>query len=207
MYDEHRMYEVALFAAIEAGEAASVRDVLALGVSPDASTSDGWPALFLAIGAGNVGAAEALLDHGAKLNLTMDGDPAILFAACHGQVAIARMLVVRGVDVNQWGRDGDTALLAAAQEGNTELTTLFLQVGVSAYDTGRSDGIAPLGMAAMMGHPDVVRLLLDGGVNPARRDLAGLTPLDRALEEDAREPSELRQAAIRMLNEALTRPR
>ena len=47
------MHEAELFAAIDAGDVALLRELLARGASPDACTEDGWPALFLAIDAGS----------------------------------------------------------------------------------------------------------------------------------------------------------
>lgn len=200
------MHEAALFAAIESGDSALVRDLLARGAGPNACDSRGWTALFLAIDAGSVEAVQALLDHGADLNMKMTGDSTLQVAAFRDNLVIARMLLERGagVDVNFRGAEGNTPLKTAAEHGNTELAKLFLDAGADPDYVGGIDGLSVLGMAAMMGHPDVVQLLLDRGCNAAAVDLAHLTALDRVLRENNSNPSEQRDVAIRILQAALT---
>jgi len=79
-----------------------------------------------------------------------------------------------------------------------------LMRGADPNYVGGIDGMSVLGMAARMGHTDVVQLLLDRGTNPATLDLSCSTALDRVLRENNREPSEQRAEAIRILQAALT---
>lgn len=199
------MLEADLLAAIDAGDDTAVGALLIRGASPDACTSDGWPALLLAVSEGRVGAVQALLDHGANKDMRMTGDSALQIAAFRDNLVIARMLLERGagVDVNFRGNEGDTPLKTAAEHGNTDLAKLFLDAGADPNYVGGIDGMSVLGMAAMMGHPDVVQLLLDRGSSVAALDLAYLTALDRALRENNTNPSEQREEAIRILQAAL----
>ena len=203
------MHEAALFAAIASGDAALVRDLLTRGAGPNACDSRGWPALFLAIDAGSVDAVQALLDQGADLTMKMTGDSALQIAAFRDNLVIARMLLERGagVDVNFHGEEGDMPLKTAAGHGNIELVKLFLDAGADPEQMGGIDGGTALCVAAEGGHPEVVQLLLDRGSNPATRDLQYDTALDCVLSKNNREPSEQREAAIRILRKALETPR
>ena len=201
------MLEAALLAAIEAGDDAAVGDLLTRGASVDACTEDGWPALLFAVNEGRVEAVRALLDHGADKDTKMTGDSALQVAAFRGDIAIAKILIERGADVNLRGGEGNTPLKTAAEQGNIELARLFLDAGADPNYVGGIDGMSVLGMAADRGHPDVVRLLLDRGSNLATRDLQYDTALDCAWSANRHSPSELREEAIRILQESMGKPR
>ena len=137
----------------------------------------------------------------------MTGDSAIQVAAFRGDIAIAKILIERGADVNLRGGEGNTPLKTAAEQGNIELARLFLDAGADPNYVGGIDGMSVLGMAADRGHPDVVRLLLDRGSNLATRDLQYDTALDCAWSANRHSPSELREEAIRILQESMGKPR
>lgn len=189
------------------GDDAAVHDLLIRGASVDACTPDGWPALVFAVNEGRIEAVRALLDHGANKETKMTGDSALQVAAFRGNIAIARLLLERGADVNLRGGEGNTPLKTAAEQGNVELAKLFLDAGADLEYAGGIDGGTALCMAADRGHPDVVRLLLDRGSDPTTRDLQYDTALDCAVSANRHSPSEQREAAIRILQEALAKPR
>jgi ankyrin repeat protein len=67
--------------------------------------------LMYAARQGNMSAASALVDSGAKLNeQSADGSTALLLAAINGHFDLAKMLVERGADVNIASVDGATPL-------------------------------------------------------------------------------------------------
>jgi len=112
-----------------------------------------------------------------------------------------RTLLELGLDPNEAGASGRTPLMVAARLDLVEAATILLEHG-AALDTGAQDAVAqtdstgdPLCMtgdkatgdtpgrtalsyAAERGSPDMVRLFLDHGADPARPDSAGRRPAD-----------------------------
>ena len=120
---------------------------------------------------------------------------------------IAKLLIERGADLNLRGGEGDSPLKTAAEQGNLELARLLLDAGADPNFVGGVGGMSVLGMAADRGHPDVVQLLLDRGSDPAARDRGHDTALDCAWSANRRSPNEGHEPTIRMLEEAMAKPR
>ncbi len=115
--------------------------------------------------------------------------------------ATLRALLELGLDPNETGASGRTPLMVAARLDMVETADILLAHG-AAIDTGARDAVAqtdgtgdPLCMtgeaavsntpgrtalsyAAELGSPEMVRLLLDHGADPASRDSAGRCPAD-----------------------------
>ena len=118
-----------LLGAAEAGDAASVRDLIALGA--DATHKDilGWTPLRLAAYYGRDRVmAELLPLHPAK-----DLDAALLLAATQGHVGILDQLLAAGADVYQRTPEGQTALMLAAVRGHLGAVRVLLQRGANLF--------------------------------------------------------------------------
>ncbi|MBI3880696.1 MAG: ankyrin repeat domain-containing protein [Verrucomicrobia bacterium] len=86
---------------------------------------------------------------------------------------------------------GPGLLAAAAERGATGSIRQLLALGVdinglASVDIGATNRQAPLHFAAREGELETVRLLLDSGATPDRRDPSGLTPLGAFLREQTR---------------------
>lgn len=119
--------------------------------------------------------AETLLDHGATLAAPgPDSNSDVITALVFGYVDTARALVARG---------GAVEIVAAAGLGLIDDVRRLLPTA-----DGRSRHAA-LALAAQLGRADVVRLLLDAGVDPNRFNPAGFhahaTPLHQAVLSDS----------------------
>jgi uncharacterized protein len=116
------------------------------------TSADGWTPLHLAAAFGGREATALLLDNGAQVN-QRSSNP-MQNQALHACIAL--------------GRDCETARLLIARGAE-----------LNAAQTG---GYAPLHQAAAAGLPDMTRVLLGAGADPARRCDQGKTPVDYARE-------------------------
>lgn len=116
-----------------------------------------------------------------------EGKTPLTWATLEGHWSIVDLLLQHGAEpvlppVNP------VALLDAARAGKYEKVRRFLENAVSPDFRGERFGCSPLSEAAEFGHVDVVRLLLDWGVDPNSKDIngegaeqnEGKTPLMRA---------------------------
>lgn len=94
-------------------------------------------------------------------------------------VEAARVLLKAGTNPNARDYWRDSPLLIAVQLDNPELVQLLLDAGAKADVSGR--GYTALGLAARNGSVSVVRLLLQAGADPSRRNDDGDTPLHSAV--------------------------
>ncbi|MEM8583606.1 MAG: ankyrin repeat domain-containing protein, partial [Bacteroidota bacterium] len=123
---------------------------------------------------------EVLLARGADVNyVNTEGWTALIEAADEGSYRSAQLLLAAGADPNLKGRNTyRSAISMAASEGFPEIMELLLGAGAD-IDYG-----FPLHEAAEEGQLDIVRLLVEKGVNVNELDDRRLTPLARAASED-----------------------
>jgi hypothetical protein len=123
--------------------------------------ADANGALQAAVGHGEFEAAEALIKHGAEIDLTV--------AAGLGRVADFRRLL-RGAG----GEERHRALAVGAQFGQVEIVRMLLDAGEdpNRYNpAGFHSHSTPLHQAALAGHEETVRLLVERGTRMDLRDL------------------------------------
>lgn len=89
-----------------------------------------------------------------------DGYSALFVAAFVGRADLAEQLVAGGADVNLSDPDQSTALFFAASNGHVAMVQWLIARGARIARTGSQ---APLQVASMLGHTDVVRVLLEAG--------------------------------------------
>ncbi|KAI9853697.1 MAG: hypothetical protein M1813_001836 [Trichoglossum hirsutum] len=90
-----------------------------------------------------------------------------------------KLLLRRGVDVNQPGGEYHTALQLAAFQGNEEAVRLLLRAGAD-IDARGGRYVTALGAAVVQGHDSVFRLLLESGADinvPKDGPADGMSPL------------------------------
>jgi len=105
-----------------------------------AGSARGTP-LFLAIGANNTVAAEALLRAGADPNVTIEkGQSPLMSAAYLGQAAVSRLLVEKGAKLDAKSEAGVTPLKSALLSGSVEIAAYLLKSGANPDFDG---GVAP----------------------------------------------------------------
>ncbi|KAI7763037.1 hypothetical protein LZL87_011180 [Fusarium oxysporum] len=145
-----------------------------------------WP-LSLAVAKGHEPLVKLLLNQGAYANATGGAlNEPLLFVACsNGYGSIVELLLDKGVDVElRSGRD--TALHLAARKGHAlcvkPILERFAVTDTKAkHDQRRQETLL---LATRYGRKEVVKMLLDCGVDVETRAIPGRTPLARAAQHD-----------------------
>mmetsp|Transcript_10137 Transcript_10137/g.23709 ORF Transcript_10137/g.23709 Transcript_10137/m.23709 type:complete len:606 (+) Transcript_10137:69-1886(+) len=179
------------------------------GADVEVPDRQGSAALLLAARQGCARTAEALLDHGARVDaVDRYGWTPLMWAARRAgerkgtaqqsQVGIVRLLLERGADARAQDKDGNTALGWAAWGGSAPaVLELLRQCATAPASEGRDGGDGtgcawavegrnkvgrtPLMEAAVRGHATVVKTLLQFGADHAARSRRGLTAREEAL--------------------------
>ena len=95
--------------------------------------------------------------------------PAYEAAAFGRTERLRRLLAEDATNANAWSPDGFTALHLAIFGGSEEAVRLLVEHGadVDALATSDIARVRPLGTAAFVGRPDLEKLLLEAGADPA----------------------------------------
>ena len=157
----------------------------------------GEPALIVALREDSLKVANFLLtQRSVKVELrNPQGESPLMIAAIKGHLGPARQLIQRGAEVN---KTGWTPLHYAASRAETDSVAMArLLLEHHAYiDAESPNRSTPLMLAAMYGHADVARLLLEEGADPSLRNEQGLTAVDFARRADRSDLADL--IAVRM---------
>jgi ankyrin repeat protein len=166
------------FKALERDQADDMQELLMRGFDPNSPNPLGQPALIYAMQRSS-GKAVNLLMNWPSTNLSiknLQGETPLMLAAINNQMDLAKVLIVRGADVNQTGW---TPLHYAASKGHVEMMRLLIEH--HAYlDAESPNGTTPLMMAAHYGSPMATKLLLEEGADPRLKNKLGLSAWDFA---------------------------
>ena len=155
----------ALFAAIQRGAVGEAERLIAGGANPNGVGADGTPALMAATLFAGADMINLLLEHGADANAVGPaGTTALMWAIPN--LPAATVLVSHGADVNAKSASGRTPLLVAASyPGTTDLVRLLLERGADLRAQDQA-GINALALAVRSADVEVVRLLVERGLDP-----------------------------------------
>jgi ankyrin repeat protein len=166
-------------------------------------------ALVFAAGANDLASMRLLIEKGANVNAKGDaGITPLMWAAGNGNLKAVELLLAKGADVNAVSADRIdtvkngpvalgylTALMLGAPAGGPEVMKALLDADakVDAEDVRR---MTPLMLAIATDHADprTVRLLVDHGADPGKKDREGQTALDWAKKYNA--PSVLKELGL-----------
>ena len=166
-----------LVLAIVRGDAAAVRGAFAKGAS--ASTTDPfvkWPAIMWAALAGDDETLRAVLAAGGNPNAKKDQQTPARLVWKRGRTEAIFDLLGAGLDPNATVDPYSQALVTvAASGGDARLAGALLAAGAKP-DSGAVYG------AAVHGHLEVARMLVDAGAKLDGKDMVDRTPLLRALQ-------------------------
>ena len=164
------------FKAIEFDRAEQVQQLLERGFDPNSPNPKGQPALMAAMQQSSSKVVDLLVNW-PTTNLSIknrQGETPLMLAALNNKLPLAKLLILRGADVNQAGW---TPLHYAATRGHIEM--MRLMIDNSAYlDAESPNGTTPLMMAAHYGTPMAVKLLLEEGADPRIKNKLGLSAWD-----------------------------
>ncbi len=158
--------ELNIFEASATGRTERLRALLKN--SPDLANAfapDGFTPLGLAAFFGHRETVEALLDGGAKVNVSsrnvLKAVP-LRSAAVAGHLDIARLLIARGAEVDARGEGGYTSLHEVAGGGRIEFAKLLLDHGADINARG-DDGKTPLTIAMESNQTEMANFLRGRG--------------------------------------------
>ena len=171
-YDENDPGATAVYLASEGGHVEAVKLLLAAGAATGVCDEDrharGHAPLHIAAEKGHCEVIAVLLDHGGvDINQVVGeyhecpGETAFLIASRNGRVGVIKLLLKRGVDVNQVDEGGWTPVSSASVEGHADAVHVLLKAGADA-SVATNDGDAPLHLAARSPRRlDVIRVLAE----------------------------------------------
>ena len=173
--------EAPLADAVQRGDAAAVRSLLALGVDVDAGQGDGATALHWAAYLDAAGTAATLIGAGADVRAANDlGVTPLALAARNGNAEIIAQLLAAGVDPNDPRHAvnaGETPLMLAARSGQVDAVETLADAGAELDAQESWNGQSALMWAGAEGHVPVVETLIALGADIRARSNSGATPL------------------------------
>ncbi|MCA8936179.1 MAG: ankyrin repeat domain-containing protein [Planctomycetes bacterium] len=179
----------ALMLAASFGHTENVRLLLEHGADVRAETDSGSTALGMAAIFGHVEPARMLLDHGASVLKSATAETAPLYLAACGlsehNAAMMKLLVDRipdGVSVDSQTQGGQTPLEGAISSGNADAAKLLLRAGANPLSSSGDARLSLWKAVRMTGDPELVRILLDAGLDPAVRGVQAQTALHAAAD-------------------------
>ena len=154
-----------LVRAIQRGVADDVERALTTGANANATDGEGLPALMAATLFGDARTVDLLLRHGADPNRAgPSGTTALMWAMPDAEKV--RILLARGANVNARSETGRTPLLVASSyPGTVGVLRLLLDRGADIRATDAA-GANPLALAARSADVEVVRFLVESGLDP-----------------------------------------
>jgi hypothetical protein len=164
------------FKAVELDQPDKVQRLLERGFDHIRPNPKGQPALVFAMQQSSNKVVDLLVNWPTtKLSVkNPQGETPLMLAALNNKLPLAKLLILRGADVNQAGW---TPLHYAATRGHIEM--MRLMIDNSAYlDAESPNGTTPLMMAAHYGTPMAVKLLLEEGADPRIKNKLGLSAWD-----------------------------
>lgn len=107
---------------------------------------------------------QVLLDFGFDVNAHIDnGGTALTAAAFEGSASIIQTLINAGANTNVVMKDGHTPLTIAAQKNCPKVIDLLIRWGCDVNTAEKEKGRTPLHIAALAGHTETAKALLEGG--------------------------------------------
>ncbi len=92
------------------------------------------------------------------------------------------LLIENGLDITYTNQEGLGAIDFAIKYRRKDILLLCKEHGVSLTESKRKSGLTPLMLAASFNDIDMMKLLIDLGANPSKKDNFGMSALDYALK-------------------------
>lgn len=178
MNDEAYQVATPLFRAIETGQSAEVKALLAAGADPnECHGEDEDSALLIAAIEGREEIVAHLIAAGADVNLgDSRGYTPLMGAVCAHSLDIVQQLIAAGADVNHvCTRSQASALHDAATGNHYDIAAALLAAGAHADTHENIDGNTALMCAVLALSPSITELLLQAGADPNKRSSRGDT--------------------------------
>jgi ankyrin repeat protein len=160
--------------ALQNGDVAAARALLAEGADANDASADGTSALHWTVHTGDTELAAALLDAGADAATTNRyGVPPLYLAAENGDAAMTKLLLGRGADPNTALPEGETVLMTAARTGDAATLDVLIAAGARVDEREGWKGQTALMWAAHENNAAAIRTLLAAGAERDARSAGG----------------------------------
>ena len=184
----------ALYVAAERGQTAVVQRLIDKGADADLRGRSGTSPVAAAAFAGKTQIVKMLLAHGADGRTADDtGKPPIIYAAASGQLDILKQLLAQDIDINaRYANDLTLLMWASGPDDGVpeaqalEIVSYLIDAGAH-IDDRDARGRTALMIAAEGNHPEIAKLLLAHGADPALKDKAGKRAADLTVQSALRE--------------------
>lgn len=188
----------AYFKAAELDNESAIVALALRGFDLNTLNDEGDHALHIALRADSPKVVSFLLTQNAVKveSRNLRDESPLMIAAIKGRVDAARQLIARGAEVNKPGWTPLHYAASRAEPDSVDMVRLLL-LHHAYIDAESPNKSTPLMMAAHYGHPDLVRLLLEEGADPALRNEQGLTAVDFARRADRGDVAEWIATALR----------
>ncbi|KAL8709814.1 MAG: hypothetical protein Q9225_007389, partial [Loekoesia sp. 1 TL-2023] len=143
---------------------------------------EGSTALIIAAKAGHEDSIRRLLEHN-EINIDFvdrNKCSALIHAARCGWLEIVDQLLTKGANTSLKDQDGGTAFLRAIDNGHSAAVQRLLECNSADIHDKDNDSRTLLHGAAVNGHAEIIRLLVDYGLDKDAQDDKGRTPLHDA---------------------------
>lgn len=153
----------------------------------------GRTALMLAVYNDDNEIAELLISAGANVNAQDDMlNSPFLYAGANGNLALVKMCLANGADFTVFNRYYGSALIPAAEKRHLDVVNLLVNTPGYPIDHVNNLGWTALLEVIILGadrkvQVDIVRSLVEGGVNVNIADKDGVTPLEHAKKRSLKE--------------------
>jgi ankyrin repeat protein len=155
----------------EKGDLKAVNLFLAAGIDVNAQNASGFTALMAAAKNGRMEVVNKLLDQKVNVDVqSKQGVTALMLAAENNQGEIVDLLLKKNADPNLQDQTGWSALMKAVYQGNARCVEALAARSRQEVNRG-------LLVAALTGHQEIAKILLDNGAEVDTRADDGQTPL------------------------------
>lgn len=193
-----------LFKAVEEGNSANVKELIAAGARVSYIDAYGRSSLFIAAGKGYIDIVKMLMENGAYAHINKKdvvGLTPLTVASKNGHMDVVIYLLSKGASIYTGMNDAGTALHFASEMGHVNLVQYILykfsqpsgreqflshllperQIDLASYINNKTyEGTSALHKASWKGHVDIVKLLLNNGADPNILSRDNSTPLSEA---------------------------
>lgn len=110
------------------------------------------------------------------------GSTPLILAAYYNHLDLVRLLLERGIPVNEMDGSGNTALMGACFKGYAEMVRLLIEAGADVNARNGMGGTCLI-FSVTFNRPEIARLLIGAGADATTRDAQGKTALDHARDQ------------------------